>query len=249
MRVLCVVTGSWGERIAAHLTVAAPSHWTVAVSAFAPLPSEVDAADHLRLDSLPRAELLLSLAESAGLSACIPELAEASGAKAVLAPIDRSTWLPPGLARQLSARLRGRGVDCAFPSPFCALTTCMSQGDLINAFAARFGAQDLRLEVQAGRIAEVRVDREAPCGSTRFIADRLLNAPVDSAVEAAGLNHHYYPCLADMNGAPTAQHTLLHRAAMMTRGAVERALRTASPITCREECDHGSARLPGILER
>ena len=69
--------------------------------------------------------------------------------------------------------------------------------------------------------------REAPCGNTRYIAERLVGVPVGEAAERAGLLHHYYPCWGGMGVDPVhGTHTLLHVAAKMAQQAVERSLKT-----------------------
>lgn len=225
MRILCVVNGLYGERIAAHLRRAAPADWDVlSWSGPAHLPAIVDEPQCCLPDALPQAELLITLAESPGLSDLATDLAAMCGARAVIAPVDRYSWLPQGLAGQLAHRCRELGLGFAAPSPFCSLSKHSDGHDLIDAFADHFGLPEFSCEVTDGRIVSTRWFREAPCGNTRFVAERLVGASVGSAVERAGLLHHYYPCLASMEQATAGAHTILHRAAKMTVAAVDRAL-------------------------
>jgi hypothetical protein len=226
MRILCVVTGHYGRRIASHLRDTAPADWQVSGwEGPINLPVVIDEPEMFLPDELPETDLLLSLAESASLSDLVPELASRCQARAVIAPIDRWTWLPPGLARQLAERLKRRGVGFAAPSPFCALRPHISAHPLVNTFAERYGAPDIRLAVEQDRIASWELHREAPCGNTRFVVKKLMGVDVRQAEEMAGLLHHYYPCLAVMpEERPGQTHTLLHAAAKMVQAAVSQAV-------------------------
>ena len=256
MRILCVVNGAYGERIASFLSQASPPGWDV-LSWRGPvrLPVLLDEPEGHLPDSLPRVDLLISLAESPGLADLAPELAVLCGAEAVILPVDRYSWLPVGLAGQIARRCRERGLGFASPSPFCSLSSRPDGHPLINAFAVRFGSPDLHCEVAAGRVVSVGLDREAPCGNTQFVADRLVGVSVGDAVERASLLHHYYPCLAGMELAASNSHTLLHRAAKMTGAAVSRALGhstvtdPARASTSGEENEHAFACLSGDVER
>ncbi len=231
MRLLIVVQGEWGGRIAAHIRRTAPQEWQpVFWQAPAFLPPVLDEPDEFMPPSLPPADLLLVLTESAGLTDLTPDLAALCGARAVLLPVDRRSWAPPGLRRQVERRLRAKGIGCATPMPFCTLSTGGgAQHPLIAAFAHRYGRPRLQCTVTVGRVATCQVVRGAPCGNTHYIATRLVGTPVDRAPEQAGLLHHYYPCWAGMEADPThGNHTLLHVAATMSSKAVARALGFAS---------------------
>ena len=259
MRLLVVVQGQWGQRILDHVRQTAPPDWEVCAwqgPTAIPAPLD-DPAEFLRayleesaLDGLPQADMLLVLTESAGMTDLAPDLARLCQTSAVLVPVDRRTWAPPGLARQVRQRLEGMGVACALPMPFCSLTPAEGQHPTIRQFAQRYGRPEVRCEVDDGstdlrgssdvpirpdvpirthpRIVACQVVREAPCGNTRYMATRLAGTPVSQAVEQAGLLHHYYPCWGGMDADPVHNtHSLLHIAATMSQKAVERALEKA----------------------
>jgi hypothetical protein len=220
------------------------------------LPPVVDEPEEFLPSTLPQADLLLSLAETAGLSDLAADLADLSGAQAVIAPIDRRAWLPTGLATQLKRRLERRRLGYAFPSPFCALRPRRQAHPLINAFAERFGRPELSCSVVGDKVSACEIGREAPCGNTRYVANKLVGVHIGRAEEMAGLLHHYYPCLAEMGQAGHDSYPLLHSAAKITCSAVSRALahhtraETASGIIQHgEEKDDVSTRLSGIVEK
>ncbi len=123
MRILAVVQGNFGTRKVENIRSHGPSDWTVEV--FTPpraLPQIIDEPEEFLPEELPRADLLLYLGESPGAAQLVPEMASLSGARAVIAPIDNSAWLPPGLANQLQRELDSMGIASVFPRPFCTLT-------------------------------------------------------------------------------------------------------------------------------
>ena len=135
------------------------------------------------------------------------------------------SWAPPGLVRQVRERLERMDVASAFPAPFCSLAPSARQHPLIREFAKRYGRPEFSCSVADGKITACEVIREAPCGNTRYIAERLAGVAVERGPEEAGLMHHYYPCWGGMDGDPVrGEHTLLHIAATMSQNAVKRAL-------------------------
>lgn len=219
-RVLAVTQGSWGERIADNLRTHAPADWVVAAWA-APrvIPPVVDSPEDYLPPGLPPADLVLSLGEVPGLAQLIPDVVRMVGARAVIAPIDRNESLPPGLVRQLRGWLEGMGVSCAFPKPFCSLTeesynrtpqVVRYDDPWIRRFAKAFGRPIFKAKVVRGRMERLEVVRDAACGCARHVAQGLTGTPVDGSIEAAGMLHHHYPCLASMNKDPDYQDTLMH---------------------------------------
>lgn len=234
-RLLAVTQGLWGERIADNLRCHAPSDWLVEVWA-APriIPPVVDEPEDFLPPTLPAADLVLALGEVPGLAQIIPEVVRRTGARAVIAPIDRNESLPPGLVGQLRGWLGAMGVAAAFPKPFCSLT-CESynrtplvtayEDPLIRRFAEHFGRPVFRADVAQGKIERVEVVRDAACGCARHVAEGLAGTPVDQAVEAGGMLHHHYPCLASMNKDPDYHDTLMHVSGHFLQDALKDVIR------------------------
>jgi len=175
---------------------------------------------------LPQTDLLLVLTESAGMTDLSSDIAQLCGAQAVIVPVDRRSWAPPGLLRQVKQRLEALGIDSTFPMPFCSLAPRKEQHPLIQAFAQCYGRPELVCRSSNGHISGCELLRETPCGNTRYIVERLVDVPVEEAAEQAGLLHHYYPCWGGMETDPVrGSHTLLHVAAKMAQKSVERALK------------------------
>jgi hypothetical protein len=221
-RILAVISGEYGQRHVDNLRAHAPAEWQIEIwRAPAVLPPVVDyPEDHLP-ESLPPADLILALGEQRGVAELIPEIARMTGAKAVVAPVDREEWLPRGLARQLRGWLADLGVSCVTPKPFCSLTETHYnvrrqrieyEAPLIAEFARYFGQPELSIVVdpETRTIANVQVERDACCGCARFVARGLVGVAVDDAEFEAGMLHHHYPCLAGMGKDPDFNDTLMH---------------------------------------
>ncbi len=232
LRVLAVTQAQWGERIADNISRHCPSNWTVHRWA-APkvLPQIVDDPDDYLPAVFPQVDLVLALGDTPGVAALIPDIAQRSGARAVIAPIDRNESLPPGLANQLRGWLADLGVAAVFPKPFCSLTeTTYNQPPivvryeqpLVAAFARVFGQPAFQITVDAERrLDQITVLRDSACGCGRHVAAGLAGCPVDEAEHTAGLRHHHYPCLASMNQDADYQDTLMHVSGHLVRQAVK----------------------------
>lgn len=235
LHVLAVTQGTWGERIAKNIHDQAPQGWTVEVWA-APrvIPPVVDDPEDYLPAAFAPADLIIALGETAGLAQLVPDVVRKSGARAVIAPVDYNEALPPGLIRQLRGWVEPLGAAIVFPKPFCSLTpstvnrTPLVQpydDPLIRAFAERFGQPAFDIEVSDGRIASASVRRDAACGCAQHVAQGLVGLPVDQAVEAAGMLHHHFPCLASMNTDADYRDTLMHVSGDYLREAVKDQLR------------------------
>lgn len=222
MRILAIVSGEYGQRHVENIRARGPSDWQIDMwKAPAMLPPIIDyPEDHLP-DFLEPADLILALGEHRGIAELIPEMAKMTGAKVVIAAVDREEWLPRGLARQLRGWLSDMGVTCVTPKPLCSLTEThynvrrhQTEYDdpHIPEFARHFGWPQFEICVDAGTgiVTDVKVTRDAVCGCAHHAAQGLIGVHANKAEEEAGLHHHHYPCLASMGIDPDFNDTLLH---------------------------------------
>jgi hypothetical protein len=210
MRILAALQGEYGKRIAENIQAHSPGDWTVETLKLPPrLPMVIDEPEEFLPSNIPGAELLLALIESDGAAQLVPALAKACGAKAVIVPVDDSSWLPPGLQSQIESEMSRDGVTSVFPRTFCTLTENSAgfrgravpyDNGLIAGFGRHFGRPRLRIELDGNgeKIKSVTVERGAPCGSTFHAAEKLAGIAADEAVPRAGLTVHQFPCLASM---------------------------------------------------
>lgn len=223
MRILAIIQGEFGHRKVRNLRAHAPQGWRVeAFELPAGLPLLLDDLEEYLPVNLPRADLVLALGESPSAMQLVAEVARKSGAKAVIVPIDDREWLPPGLEMQLKRELDSLGVASAFPSPFCALRG--GRDERINTFSRYFGRPELEVEVEGGVVQEVEVLCDAPCGNTRYVAERLRGARVGQATMLAQQYHHQYPCLASSIKDKHAHDNIMNRAGRILEKEIKRCL-------------------------
>ncbi len=235
MRILAVVQGNWGKRKVENIRQNGPQGWTVEV--FEPplaLPQIIDDPDEFLPQELPPADLILYLGESPSTAQLVPDIARRCSARSVIAPIDNSAWLPPGMVKQLVRDLDANGIASVFPRPFCTLTTDSYnyrrsaegyEDETIAAFARHFGMPQVKVTVdpETKKVKHVDVIRDAACGNTRYVAEGLAGVSADEAEFEAGMLHHHYPCLASMTQEPIDDRltdTLMHAAGYIIRGGV-----------------------------
>lgn len=231
MKILAVVTGEYGRRIAKNVREYGPDTWMMSEwTAPSHFPIVIDEPRDFLPETLPAADLILALGEHPGIAELLPDVAKITGAKAVIAPVDRLEWLPKGLMNQLRGWLKEIGVSSVFPKPFCSLTenSYSVRGQrveydepLVAEFARHFGKPKVRVTVDndAKVITGADVERDAACGCIRYVARGMVGNHVEDAEFQAGMLHHHYPCLASMGIDSDYSDTLLHVSGDLARDA------------------------------
>jgi len=229
MKILAIVQGNYGKRMAEAWQKHSPAQWEVKILEItSSLPTMMEETSEYLPANIPKADLVISLGEHAGVAEFLPAIVKASGARAVIAAVDNRAWLPPGLAKQVEKALQQLGVAMISPITFCTLQEDDAQHPLIREFARAFGVPEIEIAVENNRVEQARVIRSAPCGSTYFVAEALKGTKVQDAEEKSGILHHNYPCLATMNVDWQFRDTLMHRAGYFTKQAVNRALKKST---------------------
>ena len=226
MRLLVFTDGDYGLRILENIRLRGPRDWEIThVPLPESLPPIVEDPDLLVDGLVPDVtwDLILFMGESPSAFSLLPSIAARSSAKAVIAPVDDYSWLPLGLERQVKSELDELGVASAFPRTFCTLFPIGVP--LIDEFAMVFGLPLLKLEVEEGRVKGVEVLRGAPCGSTWFMAEKLVGVEVDGAGARAGTFVQIYPCLASRRVERLLGDAPIHVAGHIAERAVEKALK------------------------
>lgn len=233
LKILAVISGAYGERHVANLRAHSPDHWSIETwRAPAIFPLVIDYPEDFLPSTFPQVDLILSFGEHKGVAELLPDIAQMSGAQAVIAAVDNENWLPRGLARQLRGWLEKIGVACATPKPLCSLTEkdyliarrqrLAHNSELIAEFAQYFGQPELTLTVDPEErvITKAEVRRDAVCGCARFVAQSLVGLTADEAEEKAGLLHHHFPCWASMGKDPDFDDTLMHISGNLLKDSV-----------------------------
>lgn len=221
----------YGGRIVENVCSRGFSSWILGLHEFVeapPVEALLNGTDTLEAylpDEMPKCDLVLSLGLPPELQALVPVIAKRAGAKAVIAAVDDPNWIPAGLRRQMIEELEEASIAYAFPKPLCSLEKVGNP--YIDEFAEHFGRPRLRIEVRKKTIGRVEVLRGSPCGSTWYIAEKLVGLPVEPREklwEQLAKAHHVYPCLASMQTDPEIGDTILHKSQYIIREAVEDAL-------------------------
>ena len=167
----------------------------------------------------------------------LPRLREA-GVKGIVGGSETPKELPLGLRKQLEDKATSLGMEAAFAKPFCALRPEAAKPN-IAAFLEKVGIGEpvIDVAVQKSRegkdhIVAANVIRSAPCGSTWFVAKRLLGLEPDQPDirERISEAHHAYPCTASMERDTELGDTVLHKGGYIIREAVEDAFKKAKRL-------------------
>jgi len=225
MRILAILHGTYGKRIVKTIEKYKPEGWALEVYIFpSPLPVvDEDSLADLLPERLPAADLLVLLAEDPTIAELVPDMVKFSKANTVLAPVANRNWLPPGLANQIKRRLDK--VSMVMPVPFCTLDEDNTDNKVIKQFAQHFGRPRLKIEQEQGKVKKVTVLKDAPCGNTRFVAEKLIGTNTKDAYFEAGLLHHAHVCYATMVMDREFGDTLMHRSGLAVKEAVAEALK------------------------
>ncbi|UMZ72504.1 DUF166 domain-containing protein [Natranaerofaba carboxydovora] len=209
MKILAIFEGAYGERIINNIENNMPEDWWV--TSFTPpdiAEPVVDYPEEYLPQELPQVDLILHMAENSQAPQLLPEIVDMSGAKGVIASIDDSSWIPPGLRNQLEKQLGKKGVAIVFPKPLCSINegSCgfedsyyEYESEIIEEFSRYFGRPkfDVTLD-EENKIKKVEVLRGAPCGATHYTVKKIKGMSVDEVTPKAGLMSIHYPCLASM---------------------------------------------------
>ena len=189
------------------------------------LPDFIDDPDPY-IPALPSADIMIATEIHPDILMELPPRLNDAGIKGLIVPVEQSREASSGLAKQVAERCSDLGIESAFPKPFCSLNR---EEGIIGRFVSEFGIgiPAVEIGVANGVISAVAVKQSAPCGSTWFVAKKLIGVPANSQRDIRDIvaeAHHSYPCTADMTVDRELGDTILHRAGYLIRSAVEDAL-------------------------
>ena len=198
----------------------------------ADLPAFIDNPDEYMPRKIPEADLCVASELHKDLLLELPNHLQKVGIKGLVVPIEDFAMVPSGLRKQMEDKCRDLGLEYAFPKPFCSLEPPKDMPTIarfVNEF--RIGRPSLEV-VTANRGGHEVIDatvvrRSAPCGSTWYVAKRLIGIETESEIlyDAIAKAHHSYPCTATMNVDPEAKEPILHIGGYIIREEVEKALK------------------------
>lgn len=157
------------------------------------------------------ADILVTYSLHPDLTSAIAKLAAKAGVKSLIVPGGPSRASVPELKKISEAS----GMDIEVDEICCTL----EPNAFNRPFAEIFGSPVLKVRTEDGKIAEVKVIKGAPCGSTWHMAKEIVGVPVKDAPPKAGLLIQHYPCRAargDLGG--------IHESGEMHKQALIKAL-------------------------
>ncbi len=192
-RIYILYHGSFGELVTEHLAASGFADRIVSIYDLKIASVSLDEPEKDLPEDLPLCEcdllLVLGILPKAG--DLVPIIAEKTGTRAVLWPIEDPNLIPEG-RYSIEEELTKRGIHVEFPEPLCSLAT--SENDEIRTFVETFGKPQFEVRVNEKNkvIESVKVLRDTPCGSASKIAAKLAGlsyADMKSLEEQIGQMH------------------------------------------------------------
>lgn len=159
-------------------------------------------------------DLIIAYTLHPDLAPQIIRLAGENGARAVIIPGGAAMV---GGQSEITRHSKKHNINVQVHEICCDLECT---GDrIIDEFASCFGRPEVTINTNNGLIANVKIIRGAPCGSTWHMAKGLVGTKIEDAPARAGLLIQQYPCRA-VRGNKGG----IHKAAKLHKESVERAL-------------------------
>ncbi len=201
------------------------------------LPAFIDNPADYMPKHLPKADVCLVSGLHKDLLLELPEHLKQAGIKALIAPIEDWNEVPLGIKKQVEQKCAELGLECSLPKPFCTLEPEEGKPTISRFIEeTKVGKPILEIStITSGKeevIEYAVVRRSAPCGSTWYVARKLIGVSTKQEIlyDAIAKAHHSFPCTATMNRDPETSEPILHIGGFTIRAAVEEALQK-----CRNE--------------
>jgi hypothetical protein len=197
----------------------------------AQLPRFVENPEKYLPKKIPTSDICIVTGIHQDLLLELPSLLDRAGVRGLISPIEDFREVPVGLQKQVEEECKEWGIEFAFPKPFCSLDL-QEEKPLISQFIQEYHIGKPALRITSERRNErrviywVSVERSAPCGSTWYVAKKLLGKEVERTAirDVIAKAHHSYPCTASMEMDPEIKEPILHKAGYLIRAAVEEEL-------------------------
>jgi hypothetical protein len=139
----------------------------------------------------------------------------------IIVPVEGTGWISPYMQGRISRLAGERGIEAAFPKPFCSFAP---EGGLLARFRSRFkiGKPRVSCTLHKTRIHRVVVESSAPCGATYFTARNLEGRDVrEDLPHLIDAFLSSYPCTASTAIDPEFGDSIIHRAVMIQRALLD----------------------------
>jgi hypothetical protein len=199
------------------------------------LPTFIDRPEEYMPKKIPKADLCIASGLHQDLLLELPHHLKKVDIKGLIVPVEDFMEVPSGLRKQLEEKCRELELEITFPKPFCSMEPSKNK-IVISRFVNELKVGRPALEISTAKrggsevIESAIVRRSAPCGSTWYIARKLLGVQTKMEIlyDAIAKAHHSYPCTATMNVDPEVKEPILHIGGYIIREEVEKALKRAT---------------------
>lgn len=196
------------------------------------LPAFIDEPEKHMPRNIPKADLCIASGLHKDLLLELPRHIKKAEVKGLVVPIEDFVEVPYGLRKQVEEKCCELSLENTFPKPFCSLDP-VEDMPTISRLVTELNVGRPLLEISTTRrgrnevIESALVRRSAPCGSTWYIAKKLVGVETAQGMlrDAVAKAHHSYPCTATMGIDPEAKEPILHMGGYIIRDAVENALK------------------------
>lgn len=222
-RIYILYHGSFGELVMEHLATSGLADRIVGFYDLKVTSVSLDEPENDMPEDIPlrKCDLLLVLGILPKAGDLIPIIAERTGAKAVLWPIEDPNLIPEG-KYSIEEELKKKGIHVEFPEPLCLLDR--SDNEVVNSFLEAFGKPKFELRVNAKNkvIEAVKVIRDTPCGSASKIAAKLVGKSYEDikSFEEQVMQMHDNECVAYMG----PERPIMQQAGRLLADAIKEAI-------------------------
>jgi hypothetical protein len=178
------------------------------------LPELIDDADSYIKQTIPAHDILIAVGVHPDILVELVKQAADAGCKAVIIPREDPNWLITSLVNKLKYICEEKGLEYAFPRPFCSLSK--GKFKYIDDFIDQFKIGKPKYKVltdEKENVIDVDVKYSSPCGATYHVASGLIGVNKDNIVDAANRLWHTYPCLSSSQMDPEIKDSPMHLAA------------------------------------
>ncbi len=198
------------------------------------LPPLIDEPEKYMPKAIPKADLCVASGLHKDLLLELPNYVQRVGMKGLIVPIEDFREVPSGLRKQVEEKCRELELENSFPKPFCSLEPEENK-PTVSRFVTELKIGRPLLEIstvekgESEVIESTIVRRSAPCGSTWYVARKLIGVETNRKIlyDSVAKAHHSYPCTATMNVDPEVKEPILHIGGYNIREEVEKALNQA----------------------
>jgi len=222
-RIYILYHGSFGELVMEHLATSGLADRIVGFYDLKVTSVSLDEPENDVPEDIPlrKCELLLVLGILPKAGDLVPIIAEKTGAKAVLWPIEDPNLIPEG-KYSIENELKKKGIYVEFPEPLCSLDG--SDNEAVNSFLEAFGKPEFELRVNAKNkvIEAVKVIRDTPCGSASKVAAKLVGKSYNDmkSFEEQVMQMHDNECVAYMG----PERPIMQQAGRLLADAIKEAI-------------------------